>query len=86
MSNIIETIPGESSDLALHVQLCEQRYMQLISKFDVVDIRLDKIETMLVEIKTALGSAKSDTYRTYLVWAGAVIVTLMGAVVHLLTR
>jgi hypothetical protein len=86
MSNIIETIPGESDNLALHVQLCEQRYIQLINKFDVVDDRLEKIESMLGEIKTAVGTAKNDTYRTYLNWAGVLIVALLGAVIHLTTK
>ena len=87
MSNdIIERLDGEDTNLALHVQLCEQRYIQLLNKFQLVDHRLDKIESMLVDIKQSLGNKKSDTLKTYLNWAGVVIVALLGAVLHLITK
>jgi len=86
MSDIIETIKGESTDLALHVELCEQRYIQLIHKFDTVDERLGRIDAMLLDIKQVISNEKSDTYKTYLGWAGFIIVALVGAITHLLTK
>ena len=85
-NNVIETIPGESDNLALHVQLCEQRYLQLINKFDQVDDRLDKIENVLVEIKTSLQASNTEVYKKYLAWAGVVITALGGLILHLLSR
>ena len=85
-NNVIETIPGESDNLALHVQLCEQRYLQLINKFDQVDGRLDKIENVLVEIKTSLQTTNIEVYKKYLAWAGVVITALGGLIIHLLSR
>ena len=85
-NNVIETIPGESDNLALHVQLCEQRYLQLINKFDQVDNRLDKIENVLMEIKTSLQTTNIEVYKKYLAWAGVVITALGGLIIHLLSR
>ena len=86
MSNqVIETIAGESENLALHVQLCEQRYLQLLSKLDHVDARFAVMESMLVEIKDQLTAQTSNTDKTYLKWAGSVIIvlstTLIGVVI-----
>ena len=87
MSNaVIETMTEEGSNLALHVQLCEQRYLQLLHKFDQVDASLDKITATLVIIQSKLETEQSTRLRTYLSWAGVVIVSLLGAVVHLVTR
>ena len=84
MSNVINTVTGEDDNLQLHVQLCEQRYQQLLVKFDEVDDRLDVIERMLTEIKDTVIRHKNNTYKTYLGWSGAVITVLLGAVVTLL--
>ena len=85
MSDIIETVTEESLNLELHTKLCAQRYQQLIHKFDVVDSRLDKIETTLVEIRECLGQQESRKYQTYLAWAGVVITALAGGIFHLMT-
>lgn len=84
MSELIEKIIGENNNLELHVELCQQRYTQLIEKFDVVDTRLDKIETMLVEIKSGLKSEETQKYRMYLTWAGTAITLLVGVIVALI--
>jgi tetrahydromethanopterin S-methyltransferase subunit G len=86
MSNeILASLEAEQTDLSLHVQLCEQRYLQLLSKFDAVDHKFDKIENMLVEITDKL---KKDTTDNYLKWGGAIIgilsTTLIGLVIKLL--
>ena len=87
MSNaVIETMTEEGSNLALHVQLCEQRYLQLLHKFDQVDASLDKINSTLVIIQSKLETEQSTKLKTYLGWAGVVIVSLLGAVIHLVTR
>jgi len=85
-NNIIGAVPAESDNLALHVQLCEQRYLQLINKFDQVDRRFEKIEQMLIEIKANIGGEAITKYKMYLSWSGVVVVTLTGLVVHLLSK
>jgi hypothetical protein len=87
---LIETLPNEANDLALHVQLCEQRYVQIISKLDHVDERLNKIETALADIKETIGNKETATYEKYIKWGGAIIfvltTTLVGLVTHLLFK
>lgn len=89
MSNqVIETVVGERENLALHVELCEQRYLQLINKLDHVDQRFAAIETMLRDIKETITAQKSNSDKTYLTWAGSIIfvlsTTLIGLVIKLL--
>lgn len=87
MSNaVIETVTEEGSNLALHVQLCEQRYLQLLHKFDQVDSNLEKITATLVQIQSKLETEQSSKLKTYLSWAGVVVVALLGTVLHLITR
>ena len=85
-TQVIERMAGEDTNLALHVQLCEQRYIQLISKLDQVDHALDAIKTTLTLINTKLDNQEATKLRTYLGWAGAVIVALLGGMIHLVTR
>ena len=85
-TEVLDTIKNERSDLALHVDLCEQRYQQLIGKFDTVDSRLDKIELHITEIRDLIGSNRRDDFRMFLGWAGVAITALVGTVVWLLTH
>ena len=78
-TQVIERMAGEETNLALHVQLCEQRYIQLITKLDQVDAALDDIKMTLITINTKLDKEESTKLRTYLGWAGVVIVALLGA-------
>jgi hypothetical protein len=86
---VIEPVAGESHNLELHTELCAQRYNQLIAKFDEVDGRLTKIESMLTDIHHQVSGLNTQRYKTYLVWAGVVITTLLtfaaGLVGHIVT-
>ena len=73
----ITPVVGESSNLELHTELCAQRYNQLIAKFEEVDGRLIKIETMLADIHGQLGNIDTQRYKQYLTWAGVTITTLL---------
>jgi hypothetical protein len=89
-TGFITPVVGENQNLELHTELCAQRYNQLISKFDEVDGRLTKIETMLADIHSQVGGLDTQRYRTYLVWAGVVITTLLtftaGLIGHIVTH
>jgi hypothetical protein len=85
-TQVIDRMAGEDTNLALHVQLCEQRYIQLITKLDQVDTALDEIRITLITINAKLDKEESTKLRTYLGWAGVLIVSLLGAVLHLVTR
>jgi chromosome segregation ATPase len=80
--SVIENLAAERTNLELHVDLCAQRYNQLITKFDEVDNRLDELTKICSEIKNSVSQIKSNTQATYLKWAGFIIVTLLGIVVH----
>jgi hypothetical protein len=82
MSELIEVVDGEESDLALHTKLCSLRYQQLISKFDEVDSRLDQLTQMVSDIKDSVNAITTSALHTYLKWAGFIIVTLLGIVIH----
>jgi hypothetical protein len=82
-NEIIGSLPAEQTDLSLHVQLCEQRYLQLINKFDLVDRKFDKIETMLIDIT---GNLKKNTTDNYLKWASGIIFVLSTALIGLVTK
>jgi hypothetical protein len=84
--DLIDSIEQEGTDLQLHVDLCAQRYSQLINKLDVVDDRLNKIDTALLEIKEVLTKDETNQYKRYLGWSGVLVVTLLGAVIHLVTK
>lgn len=73
---VIEPVAGEGHNLELHTELCAQRYNQLIAKFDEVDGRLTKIESMLVDIHQQVGRMNVTKLEVYLKWAGVVIMTL----------
>jgi len=80
---LIEQVTGESENLALHVELCQQRYLQLLSKFDLVDLRLSNLNDMLRDIQTNLTNNKTTTLETYLRWAGVIIMTFGGVITGL---
>lgn len=80
--NVITNLEAERTNLELHVDLCAQRYNQLIAKIGEVDERLDNLAELCIDIKTSLESIKTTTQATYLKWAGFIIVTLLGIVIH----
>lgn len=85
-TDLIETLEAERTSLDLHVDLCAQRYTQLLNKFDIVETRFQKIEGMLVEIKDTISANKTDNTEKYLKWGGAVIFVLSSALIGLVTH
>ena len=83
---IIETVVGESESLELHVDLCQRRYLQLLAKFDLVDEQLQQLTAMVTEIKNSVTTITTSALHTYLKWAGFIIITLLGVVIHYATR
>ena len=79
---VIDNIEAERTDLALHVDLCAERYGQLIRKFDEVDSRLDQLTQMVSDIKDSVTTITTSALHTYLKWSGFIIVTLLGIVIH----
>jgi len=86
ITSVIDTLPDEGTNLALHVQLCEQRYLQLLTKLDQTDRALVDITTTLRDIHARLEHDQHNQLKTYLGWAGAVILALAGGLIHMATR
>lgn len=86
MTDILETVSQERTDLELHADLCEQRYQQLIAKFDTVDGRLDKIEGHIEAIRDIIGENRRDDFKMFLGWASVIIATLVGSCAWLITH
>jgi hypothetical protein len=85
-NSIINIVDQEATDLALHVDLCQQRYLQLIKKIDTIDEKLETIDNTIQEIKLMVSHNESTKLKTYLSWAGFIIVTLIGLVIHFALR
>ena len=85
-NSVIDIVDQESTDLALHVDLCQQRYLQLIKKIDTIDTKLETMDNTIQEIKTLLGQNEAEKFKKYLSWAGFVIVSLTGVVVHFILK
>lgn len=84
--NFIENLEAERTNLELHVDLCAQRYNQLIVKFEEVDQQLSELTNLCNDIRNNLVKNNSDTKDTYLKWAGVIIVILAGVIGHFLAR
>lgn len=85
-TQIILPLEEEETNLDLHVKLCAQRYNQLLHKFDQVDIRLDKLEIHIVDIKEAVSNIGKNTTITYLKWSGVVIGLLSTTIIALIVK
>ena len=80
---VVAEITTERTDLALHVDLCVERYGQIVDRLDSIEERFDRLETMVVEIKDAVQKREESTLNRYVSWAGVMISGLAGAVVAL---
>lgn len=81
-NSLIEIVDQETTDLALHVDLCQQRYLQLIKKVDTIDEKLETMDTTIQEIKLMLSANESIKLKNYLSWAGFIIASLVGVIFH----
>lgn len=87
---VIAELPTERDDLSLHVDLCTERYHQLVSRLDLVDQRFDRLEHMLSEVRDSVTGNQNQTLNRYLLWAGSIITVLLGVisglVIHLAAK
>ena len=80
----------EKTNLEAHVELCAERYNSLEEKLTNLEVRMDKVETHLVDIKTALSNQDSSQYRTLITIGttiiGVLITGLITLGVHIATK
>ncbi len=79
----IEKTEQESTDLALHAELCSQRYQGILEKLENIDDKLTEAATAMIEVKMKLESNKDGTY---LKWCIALITALASALLHMVTK
>ena len=80
---VVSEIASERTNLATHVDLCVERYGQIVDRLDSMDEKFHRIETMVLEIKDAVQRREESTLNRYVSWAGVLISGLAGAVVAL---
>jgi hypothetical protein len=83
-NDIIGQVEAEETDLATHTRLCHMRYLQIINKFDNVDAKFDKLETLILEIKTGVDNMKMSTHKDYLnisLYIIGLLITVVGFLV-----
>ena len=81
---LIQRIDAEREDLDTHVDICAQRYAQLINKLDAVDHRFDRLESAVRDIHDRVVNNREATLKTYLGWAGVIIAGLISVSGYLL--
>jgi hypothetical protein len=76
----------EKKSLEAHVDLCQQRYLELERRLSRVEWRLDNIENMLQEIKSGIYQHHKAEKQQLLSISGGIIAVLLGVVGWLFSR
>lgn len=84
--DLLAQIEAESTSLELHTQLCHLRYEQLSRKFEVVEKRFDKLESLMAEIKDSVIIQRSSNQELYFKWSNYIVVLLLGITGFLLSK
>lgn len=74
----------EKENLEAHVELCAERYKNLEQKLETLDNRMDKIEALIGEIKSAVASVPNESNKTIIAIGTTVLGASMGAIITLL--
>lgn len=71
----------EKKSLEAHVELCAERYINLDTKLDNLESRMDKIEGHIVDIKDSLGKVGSEHNKTLITIGTAIFVALLSGLI-----
>lgn len=85
-NSVVAEIAAERTDLAVHIDLCVERYGQIVDRLDAMDQRFDRIESVMLEIKQTLKETESSHLNRYLTWAGVIIAGLSSVTAALALR
>ena len=76
----------EKQNLEAHVELCAVRYASLEATFNNMEHRLDKLELLIVDIKTSLDlkleNGNKQTISIYTTLMGVLLAGLIGFISH----
>lgn len=87
----------EETDLATHVEICAIRYQGIEDKFNVIERRLDKVESDISTIKTEMQAGfseiklllerqNSNKQTTLTTTVGTIIVAVLTVIGYLITH
>lgn len=76
----------EKKSLEAHVDLCQQRYLELERRLASLEQRFEKMDHTLQEIKSMIYQAHKEEKKQLLGIAGTVIAVLLGVVGYLFSR
>ena len=76
---ILETLDQEHENLALHVDLCQQRY-------EAVEKRLTSLESKIDLIHTKIDGYKADISKILITTAGTITVSIIGLIGVILSK
>lgn len=85
-NDIIGSIEVEETDLVTHTRLCHMRYLQIINKFDTVDAKFDRLETLVLAVKASVENMKVTTQKDYLKVSLYIIGILISALSFLVVK
>jgi prefoldin subunit 5 len=83
----------EKKSLEAHVELCAERYKNLENKLQTLDVRMGKLETLIVDIKQAIAETNSEvkaspneSNKTLITIGTAIVAALLGGIVTLIVH
>jgi len=76
----------EKENLEAHVELCAERYKNLNEKLETLDNRMNKIETLIVELKQSVEKAPNESNKTIIAIGTTIIGAMIGAVITLVVH
>lgn len=76
----MSTTKIEKQNLEAHVELCAERYEALETKLDNVEDKVNKLETVVIEIKNMIVSMNDRRNQQLIKWGMSAIGALMAVV------
>ena len=67
----------EKQSLEAHVELCAIRYNNLDSKLDHLEIRMEKLEQLMLDIKNSVSTSGTDSNKQTI----GIFTTIIGALI-----
>jgi hypothetical protein len=77
----LSTIAAEKDDLSTHVDLCAERYKELDSRLESVEVKLDAITDRVDTIKTEFKRSLIGAVSTIIVALIGAVATIVGVVI-----
>lgn len=73
------TLEQEADDLALHVELCAQRYEQLDNRLGSLESKMDALATKVLDLR-------SDIWKVLIGTVGTIVASVISVLIVLLVK